>query len=179
MFVPVGHVAIRVVAVDRETRITGADVTVDGVSVGPTTYDAPIKTGMHEITVRATDGRSASWTGEVKTAFALRLDVGAPERPTEPGSLAPVHIDSTIKRRLAPIQACYERELPKKPHLGGKIVVNFSILANGSVEFAQIKSSTMGDHSVEACVTREFLEIQFDANPGTVTVNYPLLFKTS
>ena len=137
--------------------------------------------GTHEITVRAPDGRVASWSGDVTTALAIRLDLAAREEPAKPGSLDPAIIDATIKRRLALIQGCYERELARRPSIHGKIVVNFAFLANGSVEYVRIKSSTMDDHAVEACITREFLEIRFDAEPdrGRITVNYPLLFKTS
>ncbi len=44
---------------------------------------------------------------------------------------------------------------------------------------ARIKSSTLGDSTVESCVTDRVLEIRFPApkGGGTVTVSYPFVFK--
>lgn len=97
------------------------------------------------------------------------------------GSLDPAIIDAVIKRHLAQIQYCYERELPKKPKLGGKLVVNFVIASDGLVKSAQMKSSTMNDRAVESCVADRFRKIRFPQpkGGGIVTVNYPLLFKSS
>ena len=97
------------------------------------------------------------------------------------GSLDPAIIDAVIKRHLAQIQYCYERELPSKPKLNGKLVVHFVIEADGRVSQAAMKSTTMNDANVESCVAERFKMIRFP-NPkggGIVTVNYPLLFKAS
>ena len=97
------------------------------------------------------------------------------------GSLDPAIIDAVIKRHLAQIQYCYERELGKKPKLHGKLVVNFVIASDGLVTRAGMKSSTMNDANVEGCVADRFRKIRFPKpkGGGIVTVNYPLLFKSS
>lgn len=99
----------------------------------------------------------------------------------ERGSLDPAEIDATIKKHLAEIQLCYERELPAKPHLGGKLVVHFVIERTGSVSSASMKSTTMHDDVVERCIGATVMAMRFaiPRGGGTVTVNYPLLFKTT
>lgn len=97
------------------------------------------------------------------------------------GSLDPAIIDAVIRRHLPQIQYCYERELPSKPKLNGKLVVHFVIEADGRVSTAAMKTTTMHDGGVEGCVAQRFKMIRFP-NPkggGIVTVNYPLLFKAS
>ncbi len=97
------------------------------------------------------------------------------------GSLDPAIIDAVIKRHLAQIQYCYERELQANPKLQGKIVENFTIESDGRVSVARTKSSTMGHKGVESCISDRFMKIRFPQpkGGGIVTVNYPLLFKGS
>lgn len=97
------------------------------------------------------------------------------------GSLDPALIDAVIKRHLEQIKYCYDRELPKKPKLSGKLVVNFTIAADGLVTQAKMKSSTMNDGTVEGCVAERFRKLRFPQpkGGGIVNVNYPLLFSSS
>ena len=94
------------------------------------------------------------------------------------GSLDPAKIDEFIKRYLTKIQYCFEDQLPKKPHLAGKIIVHFIIEPDGTVSSAGVKSTTMNDDAVEQCILGRFLEMRFpQPEGGLVLVNYPLLFK--
>ncbi len=97
------------------------------------------------------------------------------------GSLDPSIIDAVIKRHIQQIQYCYERELPANPKLAGKIVVNFTIEADGRVSTSRIKSSTIEEKRVDGCVTDRFTKIRFPQpkGGGIVVVNYPLLFKSA
>lgn len=97
------------------------------------------------------------------------------------GSLDPALIDAVLKRHAEQIKYCYERELPKKPNLAGKLVVNFTIASDGLVTQAKMKSSTMSDNTVEGCVAERFLKLRFPQpkGGGVVNVNYPLLFTNS
>ena len=94
------------------------------------------------------------------------------------GALDKSLIDAVIKRNMNQIRYCYQRELTKKPDLGGKITVKFVIAKDGSVSKADIKSSSMGSSSVESCIAQRFLRFQFPEpkGGGIVIVSYPFIF---
>ena len=63
-------------------------------------------------------------------------------------------------------------------HNSGKVTVKFVIAGNGSVSRASIKKSTLGNDSVESCLSGRFMTLQFPEPKGNgiVMVSYPLLF---
>jgi hypothetical protein len=88
-------------------------------------------------------------------------------------------VDEVVRRHLAPIRYCYQRRLQQQPELAGKIVTRFTISADGSVASAAVKTSTLGDDAVDACVAGRFAKMTFPALPPgcqTVVVSYPFLF---
>ena len=87
-------------------------------------------------------------------------------------------IDAVIKRNIASIRYCYQRELQRRPGLGGKLVVKFTIARDGTVSSAATKSSTLGGDEVEQCVIRRFAGMKFPvpAGGGIAIVSYPFLF---
>lgn len=94
------------------------------------------------------------------------------------GALDRAVIDEVIKRHMAQIRYCYQRQLQRTPNLGGKTVVKFAISGSGSVSHSSIKSSTLNSAAVESCVQKRFLRMDFPAprGNGIVVVSYPLLF---
>lgn len=94
------------------------------------------------------------------------------------GGLPASEIDKVVKRRLASIRYCYQRELQKNPSLGGKVSVKFTIAGDGSVSSASTASSTLGNSAAEACMSAEFLKMTFPApkGGGVVIVKYPFMF---
>lgn len=92
-------------------------------------------------------------------------------------------IDAVIKRHLAQIQYCYEKELRRNPKLYGKVIVNFKFGKDGKVMTSSIKSSTFngaGKAEAEACIVQRFQTLRFPPpKGGVVIVNYPLLFKST
>lgn len=94
------------------------------------------------------------------------------------GALDKSLIDAVIKRHMNQIRYCYQRELTKNPSLEGKIVVKFVIAKDGTVSKSSIKSSSMGNASVEGCITGRFMQFQFPEpkGGGIVIVSYPFIF---
>jgi hypothetical protein len=94
------------------------------------------------------------------------------------GALDKSLIDAVIKRNMAAIRYCYQRELTKNPALAGKITVKFVIAADGTVSSATTKSSSMGNPAVEGCINGRFLRFQFPQpkGGGIVIVSYPFIF---
>ncbi len=97
------------------------------------------------------------------------------------GALDRAVIDAYIKRNLAKIRWCYEKELNKDPKLFGKIVINFIIAKTGQVSSSKVQRSTMGNENVESCVADQIKKIRFPQpkGGGIVIVNYPFVFKHS
>ena len=71
-----------------------------------------------------------------------------------------------------------QRELAKKPSLGGKVVIKFTIAKDGSVSRASKKTSTMGSAAVEQCIVGRFKRMKFPTpkGGGIVIVSYPFIF---
>ncbi len=94
------------------------------------------------------------------------------------GALDKSLIDAVIKRNMAAIRYCYQRELTKNPSLGGKITVKFVIAADGTVSQATTKATTMNNPAVESCINGRFARFQFPQpkGGGVVIVSYPFIF---
>jgi hypothetical protein len=97
------------------------------------------------------------------------------------GALDRSLIDAVIKRHMNQFRYCYQRELNKDPGLAGKVTVKFVIAGNGSVSRASIKKSTLGNDSVESCLSGRFMTLQFPEPKGNgiVIVSYPFMFAGS
>lgn len=93
------------------------------------------------------------------------------------GSLDSGVIGSVVKREMGGIKYCYEKGLKKNPKLSGKIVVEFVIGINGSVQTARVVFSSMGAPNVERCIVRRVTRFRFPKpKKGSVKVNYPFIF---
>ena len=97
------------------------------------------------------------------------------------GALDKSLIDAVIKRNMAQIRYCYQRELTKNPALGGKITVKFVIAKDGTVSSATAASTTMNNSAVESCINSRFMKFQFPEpkGGGIVIVKYPFIFAPS
>jgi len=97
------------------------------------------------------------------------------------GALERSVIDSYIRRNLAKVRWCYEKELAKIPTLFGRIAIEFTIAKSGAVSKSRVKRTTMGNPSVEKCVARAIKKIRFPKpkGGGIVIVSYPFVFKNS
>ncbi len=97
------------------------------------------------------------------------------------GSLDRTQIDSVIKQRLPMIRHCYQKCLQADPGLAGKVVVEFTIAADGTVEKAEISSSTVNDETLEQAILEVIEKLVFPAPPGggSVVVSYPFVFSAS
>ncbi len=94
------------------------------------------------------------------------------------GALDREAMDQVVKRHLAQLRYCYQRQLNKDPDIQGKVVVKITVAADGTVSSATIKSTTMNNESVESCLAGRFMRFQFPEpeNGKIVTATYPLVF---
>jgi hypothetical protein len=98
--------------------------------------------------------------------------------PTVLGGLDRSLIDVVIKKNMAQIRYCYQRELYKHPNLSGKVKVKFVIGNDGSVSRAKIDKSTLKSKKVEDCIANRFMRFRFPKPNGIVIVKYPFSFQS-
>jgi TonB family protein len=100
------------------------------------------------------------------------------EAATVEGPLEVALVEAVVRRNAAQIRYCYERELPAKPELAGRVVVDFTIDADGRVPEARIKSTTLNEATVESCVIQCFKKLRFSkpADGANARVSVPLIF---
>jgi len=93
------------------------------------------------------------------------------------GSLDKEIIRRIIRRHINEIKYCYEQELLKKPDLGGRVVVQFTISASGTVVASVLQTSTMGNTRVENCTVQAVRRWEFPKplGGGIVIVSYPFV----
>jgi TonB family protein len=94
------------------------------------------------------------------------------------GSLDKEIIRRIIRRHINEVKYCYEQELTRKPELGGRVAVQFTIAANGQVVASVLQNSTMGNTRVESCVVQAVRRWEFPKplGGGIVIVTYPFNF---
>lgn len=142
---------------------SGGGGNVDGDFV---TKKGPIDAGE----TRAAKGTGGDGTGPKEIAVKPGTASG------DFGSLTREEIDKVVRGRANLIKACYQRELNRKRDLGGKLVVNFVIAADGSVKSTRIDpGSSLRDEGVEGCVRTIITKLRFPAKGGGI-VNYPFVF---
>ncbi|OQW48429.1 MAG: hypothetical protein A4S09_04425 [Proteobacteria bacterium SG_bin7] len=115
--------------------------------------------------------------GSVGTGNVATID----EETDVEGGLDREVISQFISTQIGHIRYCYERQLSAKPDLYGKIKVQFTIGATGSVVQSKIGSSTLQDAVVEGCILKRVASWVFPTPKGgtTVLVSYPFLFKST
>lgn len=93
------------------------------------------------------------------------------------GALDSADVDRVIKQNMPSIRYCYQKDLQSHPGTSGKIIVKFTIAANGTVSSATTRTSAAMP-AVEACLKARFLTMQFPRpkGGGVVIVSYPFVF---
>ena len=97
------------------------------------------------------------------------------------GALSRAIIRRVIRRHINEVRYCYAREQQHSPRLAGGVVVQFTIASTGMVLLSKIKSSTLGNPAVEACIAAAVKRWLFPRprGGGIVVVSYPFAFKAA
>jgi TonB family protein len=89
-------------------------------------------------------------------------------------------IDRTIKTHMTRFRSCYQRQLQRNPRLEGRVVMQITIDASGSVSSAELAESSLSDSVVEKCIADELLRLEFPPpRGGRVVISYPFAFSRS
>jgi len=125
---------------------------------------------------RAARGKT-SRTTKRKAKYKPKLKLAAPKA----GRFCRASdIRKSVVRRANAFRACYERRLQANPGLQGKIVVEWTIGLDGKISGFNIKSATLQDSGVTACLERVIRRLRFPKPDGGVcVVQYPFIFKPS
>jgi len=97
------------------------------------------------------------------------------------GGLDRAVIMATIAKYLSQIRACYETGLRTNPGLTGQVHMNFEISGAGSLNFARVAKSSLGNSGVEQCISTRMMTWAFPKPLGgvNVKVDYPFLLRPS
>ena len=93
------------------------------------------------------------------------------------GSVDKELIRQVIHRNRQQIRYCYESQLTRFPKLEGKVAVTFVIGAEGTVQQANVATSTVGNPELESCLVARFKGWQFPRpkGGGIAQVTYPVV----
>ncbi len=99
------------------------------------------------------------------------------DRPVVLGGIATEAIEAGIASRRAAIDACYA-PAPGSPAPAGKVLVKFTIGADGAVTEAHVRSTSLRHRPTEDCVVAELSKARFPAlrSGAKALVQYPLDF---
>jgi TonB family protein len=110
------------------------------------------------------------------------LALGAP-RLAAGSSIDKAAVAAEIARARPAIRACYDAELAVRHDARGNIVVEFTVVKEGTVGEALLRSSTIGSKSLEECVLVIVRSLRFPPlSPVTtepVRISYPFAFEPS
>jgi hypothetical protein len=141
---------------------TGASL---GVSADTTAFDEPDATGSVNRNRRGgTKGDTAGAPGGPGPAkpMAAGAKIGA---VTVDGKPAPDALTQAVVVRGSDVQACYAKA--GKPDLKGAVEITFSVMPTGALGHAKVKSTTIKNVSLEACVVGVIQGIKLTKPLGT------------
>lgn len=106
-----------------------------------------------------------------------RLDLSGDRFRTAGDALDAEAISAVVDAQEDRLHYCYQKALPTRPELAGRVTVAFTVALDGTVSQARIEESTLWDAEVEECLRRRFLAMTFPEPPdGPVTSRYPFVF---
>lgn len=108
---------------------------------------------------------------------AAVLAVAVASRAEAPDTLSMSDVSRVVAASRAEARRCYDAGLARNPSLAGKVVVEFTILADGRVSGAKKSESSLSDAAVDACIVRVVSQLRFPASSAvTSTVRVPYAF---
>lgn len=87
-------------------------------------------------------------------------------------------IKGTIQRNMPQIRACYERQLKASPSLAGKVVMGWTLRADGAVEGARAVANSTRSSALAKCMASTMARWRFGKAEASSDVEYPFVFKS-
>jgi hypothetical protein len=97
------------------------------------------------------------------------------------GSIDKELIRAVIKEHAAQIRFCYEEQLTVNPKLAGKVVIRWTIDADGNASNASVDNTTLGDDKVQQCMMARIVSWQFPKpkGGGVAVITYPWILRAA
>jgi TonB family protein len=97
------------------------------------------------------------------------------------GALDKDIIRRIVRAHINEVRFCYDKGLAKDPALKGKVSVQFTIGASGSVASSSLKDSTVTDADVADCIVKAVRRWKFPKpeGGGIVNVTYPFVLSST
>lgn len=86
-------------------------------------------------------------------------------------SLKPDVTRELVRRNREDIRECHQ--FSSDPDLEGRVATTFVVWHDGTVVFAAVTGSTLGNSTVEQCIVDELLTWTFPKPKGMAIINYP------
>jgi len=97
-----------------------------------------------------------------------------------PGQVADGDIEKALEKYVKRFQFCYEKALLSDPGLGGKVVMKWTVQANGKAQHPAVLSSQLNNKDLHNCISGVLKEIPFPRpKGGTVDVKKTFAFSSS
>ena len=149
----------------------------------------PASAEPHSLTPRLDKQQRAELLQRLAQAQQAAVATGSRRQeaaPAPPPELDKDYIRGQMQALIPLIKECYENALRDKPMLSGKLVVNFTIVAEpeigGLVADSTVDpdNSDIADSDLRECVQETMYGARFPApkDGGEVKVTYPFIFKT-
>lgn len=124
-------------------------------------------------------GSESGGLGSVR--YASNDARGSAGRDSVTGGLDRASVLRTIRTYNKEIRNCYEKALLVKPRIKGRMVLSWTITANGATSGAKLERSELKLPSLENCVLDVVRGIQWpkSANGQSTIVNYPWQFTSA
>ena len=99
-------------------------------------------------------------------------------KPMVIGGIDNQAVEDNILKHREEIKACYTNQLAQTPGLRGKVLIKFSIDADGKVSRSNTRSTSLRNEAVESCINEQVAKTTFPAlKTGRVAiVQYPFVF---
>ena len=87
--------------------------------------------------------------------------------------------DGELRAHINEVRLCYNQGLVRDPELSGKVSIQFTIGASGSVASATVADSTLSDENVANCIAKAVKRWTFPkpTGGGVVAVTYPFVLE--
>lgn len=92
-------------------------------------------------------------------------------------TLSASQIQTSIRTNQGSVRACYERELKSAPALRGKVVMAFTIGADGRVRSPRSVRNTTGSRELIPCMKKAIKGWRFAKAESPSDIEYPFVFK--
>ncbi len=113
-----------------------------------------------------------------ETAPAPEHEPAGERAPRVTRAEAPIEKDlirRVVRAHVNEVRDCYNDGLSRDPALAGRVVVRFTINAEGAVTHSQVSELELADEQVASCIAAAVKTWEFPAwpTPGNTVVNYP------